>query len=165
MADRIVTFLAIVLGIALACDSIAEGQEPDKALDLARTCRVEADFRLEDCAAIYWVGAKLAARRNSDWHTVLMAYAATYKGRTDRARETAEWPWGDVPGETAATNRRWAKLRAFVLELLEGRHKSPCEGAVDWGGRMDAPKGKQVPAKCSVLTANTFYVHREKSDD
>ncbi len=74
-----------------------------------------------------------------------------------RAREVSAWPWGDISGKSERFNERWAELRELVTEVLRGARDDPCPRAVHWGGAMDAPKGKMVPAKCASATANTFY--------
>ncbi len=79
---------------------------------------------------------------------------------TSRARAIANYPWADVDGQGPAWNARWAELRGFVVRVMHGDVPDPCPNAVHWGGTMDIPHGRMVPARCSARTANTFYALR-----
>lgn len=91
------------------------------------------------------------------WLHALRSYSVLEHVHTVRAVEVRAFPWGDVPGQGAAFNARWAALRAFVERVVAGDVADPCPRAVHWGGRMDVPRGKMIPARCAAPTANTFY--------
>lgn len=176
----IVITLALVAAVLVRC-RMAQGQEsieaavvmprrdlsPDSAaapemqraalLSLARVCHLEATWRRADCIAIYWVATRRAEMRGIPWADALTSYSVLYRSDTPRAREVSAYPWGDVPGKSARWNRRWADLRALAVELAAGEHGNPCEGAIGWGGTVDAVRDGQVPVVCAAKTANWFY--------
>lgn len=51
----------------------------------------------------------------------------------------------------------WHRVRAYAERIADGLVRDPCRGAVHWGGTMDKPRGRMVPARCSAPTRNTFY--------
>jgi hypothetical protein len=125
-------------------------------LQIAQTCFVEAGFRHADCTAIVFVVLRRAARARSTFTEMLWAYSAL-DADTARAAEVRAYPWGNVPGKLDGWNRHWAKLRAHVTRIAAGEVRDPCPGASHWGGRMDRPRGRMVPVRCSSRTENRFY--------
>lgn len=101
--------------------------------------------------------ARRGAGAGGDWVKALDAKSVLRLGQTPRALEVATFPWGDVPGKSEAFNRRWAALRRFVERAAHGEVRDPCPGARWWGGTMDPPRGRMVPARCLRETSNTFY--------
>jgi hypothetical protein len=145
--------------LTLLAAPAARAQAPDQDEDLlwaARICYLEASWRESDCTALLWVARKRARRAGHSWFNVLRRYSAI-RAHTARAQDVREYPWGDVPGKPDSFNRRWERLRNLVVEFNEGKHADPCPRAVHWGGSMDHPHGRMIPARCAVLTANTFY--------
>lgn len=143
---------------ALACllplMQLAHGGDPPELI-AARDCVLEADFRLNDCAGILHTARK---RKPLQWLEGVIEYSApALRAKLPRAQEIRTYPDGDVPGKSASFNRKWAVLRAFVRRVLAGEVRDPCPGAVYFGGKMDSPHGRMVPAKCAGSTANTFY--------
>jgi hypothetical protein len=122
----------------------------------ARACYVEATFRETDCLALLWVARKRAERAQNEWLDMLSAYSAVH-ANNPRAKEVRAFPWGDVPGKSKVWNRRWQRLRELVVEFASGQHADPCPRAQHWGGTMDHPQGRMIPARCSAVTVNTFY--------
>jgi len=142
-----------------------EGPALSDRLHVARGCRLEADFRRDDCTAVTWVARKRARRQGRGWVATFIDYTDLYetgkrkrKGR--RARETRRLPWGDYPGWTLRQNEAWARLRAHVLRLMRGEIPDPCREAIHWGGAgIDPPRGRMVPAGCrwQRRTKNVLY--------
>jgi hypothetical protein len=131
----------------------------DNLIWAARICYLEATWRESDCIALLWVAQKRAQRVDRPWLDVLHDYSALHVNKP-RALEVREFPWGDIPGKSAAFNRRWQRLRELVVEVASGQRPDPCPRAEHWGGKMDHPRGRMVPARCSASTANTFYAVR-----
>lgn len=125
----------------------------------ARACYIEATFRESDCIALLWVARKRAERSDRNWLELLSDYSAVH-ANTPRAKEVRGYPWGDVEGKTTVWNRQWHRLRELVVEFASGQHADPCPRAQHWGGSMDSAHGRMIPARCSVVTANTFYAVR-----
>jgi hypothetical protein len=125
----------------------------------ARACYIEATFRESDCVALLWVARKRAERSQREWLAMLSDYSAVHADNP-RAKEVRAFPWGDVAGKTTRFNRNWKRLRELVIEVASGQHADPCPRAQHWGGSMDDPHGRMVPARCSIVTANTFYAVR-----
>lgn len=105
--------------------------------------------------------ARRGASPEGDWVAALDGLSVLRHRQTPRARRVAAFPWGDVPGRSAGFNRRWRALRRFVVEAARGEHGDPCPSARWWGGDMDKPRGRMVPAKCAAPMANTFYAMGE----
>jgi hypothetical protein len=163
--SRIVTTLTITA--ALACGSlIARAETPDATLAMAvnpmelvwaaRVCYLEATWRESDCVALLYVAKKRANRVGRSWLDVLREYSAI-NARNARATEVRAYPWGDVPQMPEGFNRRWQRLRDLVSEFVEGKQQDPCPRAEHWGGSMDHPRGRMIPARCAASTVNTFY--------
>jgi hypothetical protein len=140
---------------------IGHAAEPSHAIWAARTCYLEASFREADCIALLYVARKRAERVSRPWFDVLREYSAI-DANNPRAREVRDYPWGDIPGKPARFNARWEKLRNLVVEVASGQRVDPCPRAEHWGGKMDKPQGRMVPARCAVSTANTFYTLRPR---
>jgi hypothetical protein len=144
------------LCVAGALPAMAAAPEDESLLWAARTCYLEAAFKESDCVALLWVARKKAERVGRPWVEVLRRYSSI-RVRTPRAAIVSAFPWGDIPGRPTAFNRRWKALRDLVVEFAAGKHADPCPRAEHWGGSMDHPQGRMVPARCAVITANTFY--------
>ena len=129
----------------------------------ARACYIEATFREADCVALLWVAKKRAERSEREWLELLSAYSAVH-ANNPRAKEVRAFPWGDVTGKSSVWNRQWKRLRELVVEVASGQHRDPCPRAQHWGGSMDSPHGRMVPARCSAVTVNTFYAVRAWRD-
>lgn len=125
---------------------------------VARSCFGEATWNHHDCASIFWVYRKRAARAGVDWFGVMRRYSEPLKGKTARSREILTYPWGDVPGKSARFNRNWTKLRELATRLVAGEVPDPCPEAIHFGGRMDVLRPGTIPARCAAqgLTANTL---------
>jgi len=132
---------------------------PNHLIWAARACYIEATFRESDCVALLWVARKRAERSEREWLELLSDYSAVHADNP-RAKEVREFPWGDVAGKSTTWNRGWKRLRELVVEVASGQHADPCPRAQHWGGSMDNPHGRMVPARCSIVTANTFYAVR-----
>jgi hypothetical protein len=135
--------------------------ESDQLIWGARGCFLEAGWSESDCAALMWVVMKQAAIAKRPWYEVMRAYSAL-SAPLPRAREISAYPWGDVPGKSESFNQRWARLRELVQALAEGHHRDPCPHAMHWGGHMDHPQGRMIPARCVVKTANIFYALKRR---
>jgi hypothetical protein len=154
---------ALLLFALLPCWPLPVRAEPAPSADhliwAARICYLEATWRESDCIALLFVAQKRAQRVGRPWLDVLHDYSALHVNKP-RALEVREFPWGDVPGKSAVFNRRWQRLRELVVEVASGQRPDPCPRAEHWGGKMDQPRGRMVPARCSASTANTFFAVR-----
>lgn len=135
------------------------------ALHVARACRLEADFRTSDCAAIVHVARKrerlMPALQGRGWLRVLLDYTRLYSRRGARARVTQQLPWGDVDSWSARRNRAWSQLRAHALRLVRGEVADPCQRAMHWRGpRVDVLPANMRPVRCSERTANQMLALR-----
>ena len=156
--------VAITLGVPWSAAAEEEpptlgtvGQDaPNHLVWAARACYLEATFREADCIALLWVARKRAERSQREWIELLSDYSAIH-ANNPRAKEIRDYPWGDVAGKTRTWNRQWQRLRQLVVEVASGQHRDPCPRAQHWGGSMDNPHGRMVPARCSAITVNTFY--------
>jgi hypothetical protein len=140
---------------------IAEGEDApaNHLIWAARACYIEATFRESDCVALLWVARKRAEGSARGWLELLSDYSAV-RANNPRAEEVRSFPWADVSNKTNRWNRNWERLRQLVVEFASGQHADPCPRARHWGGTMDYPHGRMVPARCSIVTANTFYAVR-----
>jgi hypothetical protein len=159
MAAQLAIIALFVSGTAQA--ELAHEEDPTHAIWAARACYLEASFREADCIALLHVARKRAERVSRPWFEVLREYSAI-DANNPRAREVRDYPWGDIPGKPAKFNARWEKLRNLVVEVASGQRTDPCPRAEHWGGKMDKPQGRMVPARCAVSTANTFYTLRPR---
>jgi hypothetical protein len=161
------TCTTLTLAAVLACSSlVAHAESNDTSLAIvtdpselvwaARVCYLEATWRESDCVALLYVAQKRANRVGRSWLDVLREYSAI-NARNARATEVRSYPWGDVPNQSEAFNRRWQRLRELVSEFAEGKQSDPCPRAEHWGGSMDHPRGRMIPARCAASTVNTFY--------
>jgi hypothetical protein len=130
--------------------------DPSELVWAARVCYLEATWRESDCVALLYVAKKRATRAGRSWLDVLREYSAI-NARNARATEIRTYPWGDVPNMPESFNRRWQRLRELVTEFTQGKQSDPCPRAEHWGGTMDHPRGRMIPARCAAATANTFY--------
>jgi hypothetical protein len=163
-ASALTAACLVLFTLSIAASAQAEvvhEQEPNHAVWAARACYLEASFREADCIALLYVARKRAERVSRPWFAVLRDYSAI-DADNPRAREVREYPWGDIPGKPAAFNARWERLRQLVVEVASGQRQDPCPRAEHWGGKMDKPQGRMVPARCAVSTANTFYTLRPR---
>lgn len=151
----------VLLASVLIAPSLAraEAEPPNQLIWAARACYVEATFRESDCVALLWVARKRAEHSGREWLDMLADYSAVHADNP-RAREVRGYPWGDVAGKSAVWNRQWQHLREVVVEFASGQRPDPCPRARHWGGSMDSPRGRMVPARCSKATVNTFYAVR-----
>ena len=149
---------AIAWGVSPA-QGLAEQEPAQNLIWAARACYLEASFSESDCVALLWVARKRAERSHREWIDLLLEYS-TVMAHNDRAELVRSFPWGDVPGRSAVWNRDWKRLRELVVEVASGQHEDPCPRAQHWGGSMDSPHGRMIPARCARATANTFYAVR-----
>ncbi len=155
--------MGLMLAVALAViivwlASVVESQPAvSDAHHLARVCKLEAEGSAADCDAIYWIGRK---RFRGSWLDGLLLYSRLYSRDNDRAQRIARLPWGPIPGASKRENRQWARIRARAAALVAGKRPDPCPRAVHWGGTVDSPRGRQIPATCAAQgrTKNTLYV-------
>jgi hypothetical protein len=165
-------WMCLMIAVVLACASAIARAEPSTAPEVetidstqliwaARACYLEASFRESDCVALLYVAQKRANRVNRSWLDVVRSYSAI-GANNPRAKEVSEYPWGDIPGKPEPFNERWLRLRELVSEFADGQHADPCPRAEHWGGSMDHPHGRMVPARCAAATANTFYALKKR---
>lgn len=138
---------------------VSEDAPSNHLIWAARACYIEATFRAADCVALLWVARKRAERSDREWLDLLSEYSAIH-ANNPRAKEVRAFPWGDVTGKSKVWNKQWKRLRDLVVEFASGQQPDPCPRAQHWGGSMDAPHGRMVPARCSAVTVNTFYAVR-----
>lgn len=140
-------------------ESESKADSSDHLIWAARVCYLEATWRESDCIALLYVAQKRAARVGRPWLDVLSDYS-TVHAKNARAVEVRSFPWADIAGKSDVFNRRWARLRALVVEFDSGQHIDPCPRAEHWGGKMDRPRGNMIKARCAASTVNTFYAVR-----
>lgn len=141
--DRLL-LLAHERGAVLGSSTLA-----DCALIAAWVCYLESEWRKTDCAAILWsAAARSRARLGSPaWLDHLWSYSAPALSRVSAKRiEYVRY-----------SSKRWTELVSYVQRVIAGDVRNPCPHATHFGGRMDSPRGRMVPARCAVPTANQFY--------
>jgi hypothetical protein len=183
MFKKLPLFVAVTLslfawGIALltvllftVADLIASERE-DTALWLARSCIGEAHWQAVDtgeCAAIWWVYRKGAAKKDRPLLRQAKLYSAAIKRGAHNRRK---WIFGlDRSGKKPSNwaDAKWSKKRDSWIEtlaladsFLRGEIEDPLPSAEHYGGRMDrhrlCPKAwARIPAPGFV---NWYYARR-----
>lgn len=130
----------------------AVGDHP--ALYLARVCFLEATWSEPDCAAIYWIARKRAARVNRDWLDVLHRYSALDKqsGLSGHVRSRST-----RPAMSSASRRASTAGGERCASVVAGEVIDPCPPAVHWGSKSDVRRAGMALACCDGNTANTLY--------
>jgi hypothetical protein len=139
----------------------------DEALHtLARTLVAEADWRVEDHAAIAhvlfkrWQMARRPGRplAGISFAAFIREYSALWKPEhTRRKRAIRALPWGPLPRKAGNWGgKRWDKVRQWAERWNAGEVRDPCPAALQWGGTMDKPAGHWAPVNCG-RTNNIFY--------
>ncbi len=131
---------------------------------LAQTCVAEIGFpeRTTECVAMWEINARTAARRGVDIVEQTHAFNAYWRSEARRVRrpwvqeltlEGAAPPtWPRAAASWASHRVRWLRIVAraerFVTAYPEGRHRSVCAGADDYGGTPDDGKGADDAPPC-----------------
>jgi hypothetical protein len=153
--QRLLIAIATVIAIMIAGYDSCRGQQAPaptasanadhaRSSYLARVCAFEADRRLDDCRAIFFVAVKRARMAGIDAIEMLHRYSTFDRSRSKRAARIRREEPPAVLGTLAA-------------RLLAGELADPCPRARHWGGKLDHAKPGMIPVRCSRPTANTFY--------
>ena len=150
----------------MAAGQIANDDET--VLVLAMAAVAEATWRESDHAGVLHVIRKRAERAGVSLQAMALDYVAAFDPRTvpsDRLRWVLQLNLQATRPEAFPLTLSWsahvekwlaviAMVRAFVAD--PSSVVDPCPRAVHWAGTGDALRGRMVPARCSVPTANTF---------
>lgn len=149
----------------------AEQWNDETRLWLARAMVSEADWSIQDHAAIAWTlyrRWKDRHERDVSWTLLqqIRAYCAGFKMSHGRAQwvmslDGDEKPegWNDAEARWDVYRPAWLYVLEFSQAWSEGKVRDPCRGrSRHWGGPMDKPRPGLVPVDCG-MTRNIFYAH------
>jgi hypothetical protein len=112
------------------------------AIVLAVCLYAEAGNSLADHAAILAVLDARADMAGTTPERLATRYCAVFR-RPDRLARVM--------------GRDLSRAHLSVQEYRAGKLRTPCRGAVHWGGPRDAPSSAMRPVRCVTPTRNLFY--------